>query len=359
MRFFIRPDINYVCDTSEPRSLARVLLLLAEIEGAGNLRAASKRLGVSYRHAWNMLAELEALLGYPAVEMTRGRGSQLTELGSKLVWAHRQTQARLGPLLDSMASEIEAEIQTSVARGQGALRLYASHGFAIDALHKRLIQRNHELEINYRGSLDAVDALYRGACDIAGFHIPEGKLVRPVLEKFMRFMKPSFRLICLVTRRQGIMVAKGNPKKIWEITDLKRPGIRFVNRQESSGTRALLELLLKNSNISTSEIDGFESIEFTHAAVASYIARSKADAGLGVEPAARQFHLDFVPLLAERYFLMFDEGLAQDRRFSLMMDIMASNEFKAEVGELPGYYPSLSIDIMTPAEAFPVPPDTG
>lgn len=353
MRFSIRPVIGYHDAADHNRSLDKVLILLEEIEATGNLRAASERLGISYRHAWNMLGETAVAFGGEVVEMTRGKGSRLTELGHKLVWAHKQIEARLGPLLDSMASEIEAEIHSIVPHGRGALRLFASHGFAVDALHKRLIRENSELEINYRGSLDAVDALGRGACDIAGFHIPQGEWMEPILGKFASLFRPSYRLICLATRGQGIMVAKGNPKQIWKIADLGRPGVRLVNRQENSGTRVLLELLLDQSGVDKRDVLGFESIEFTHAAVAAYVASHKADAGLGVEAAARQFGLDFVPLLTERYFLMFDKRLQQDSRFPLIVDIMESSEFKAEVGGLPGYAPSLTVELLTPEQAFP------
>lgn len=353
MRFCIKPVIGHIEADGESKPLDRSLRLLAEIEASGNLREASKQLGISYRHAWNLLAELDLLLGDRVVEMTRGRGSQLTELGRKLVWAHRQMQARLGPFLDSMASEIEAEINTLVPQGVGALRLFASHGFAIDALRKRLTESKNQFETNYRGSLEAVDALNRGVCDIAGFHIPQGPLMEPVLARFAKFFKPSFRLLCLATRGQGIMVAPGNPHGIWSIADLKNPGIRLVNRQENSGTRMLLDLLLEQHQIDKREINGFESVEFTHSAVAAYIASSKADVGIGVEAAARQFNLDFVPLLTENYFLMFDQQLENDSRFRLILETMESGEFRAEVGQLPGYAPCLSVDLLSPAKVFP------
>lgn len=352
MRFYVHPVIGHIDAQGRNKPLDKALILLSEIEISGNLREASERLGVSYRHAWNLLSELDAQLGGSVVEMTRGRGSRLTELGRKLVWAHKQVQARLGPLLDSMASEIEAELHAIVPHGKGALRLFASHGFAVDALHKRLLRKDGELEINYRGSLDAVDALNRGACDIAGFHIPQGKLMAPVLAKYAQLFKPSFRLVCLATRGQGIMVAQGNPKQIWNIGDLGKPGVRMVNRQENSGTRMLLELLLEQAGIDRREIAGFESIEFTHAAVAAYIASCKADVGIGVEAAARQFGLDFVPLLTERYFLMFDQRLLQDNRIPPILETMESSEFKAEVSLLPGYAPSLTLELLTPEEAF-------
>ncbi len=50
----------------------------------------------------------------------------------------------------------------------------------------------------------------------------------------------------LVLREQGLMVAKGNPKGIKALHDLKRPDVTFVNRQAGSGTRVLLDHRLKS-----------------------------------------------------------------------------------------------------------------
>lgn len=113
----------------------------------------------------------------------------------------------------------------------------------------------------------------------------------------------------------GLLVAKGNPKRIWKIDDLFQPSIHFVNRQPGSGTRLILDLLLAQAGNTGMSIKGFESVELTHAAVAAYVASGKADAGMGVETAARQFGLDFVPLLNERYFLACSEELMKDARF--------------------------------------------
>jgi molybdate transport repressor ModE-like protein len=74
---------------------ARVVDLLVGVDEQGSLAAACTAQGVSYRHAWQLLREGEALFGQPLVRMTRGKGSLLTPLGERLVWAQRRVQARL------------------------------------------------------------------------------------------------------------------------------------------------------------------------------------------------------------------------------------------------------------------------
>ena len=54
--------------------------------------------------------------------------------------------------------------------------------------------------------------------------------------------------------------------------------------------------------VSCKGINGFNSAEFTHSAVAAYIASGMADVGIGVRTAAQRFNLEFIPLVRERYF---------------------------------------------------------
>ena len=103
------------------------------------------------------------------------------------------------------------------------------------------------------------------------------------------------------------MLAPGNPKSILALADLARPDVRFVNRQFGSGTRILLDLLLKRASVDSGDISGYDTGEFTHSGVAAYIASGLADAGFGVETAARRFKLDFVPVASERYFLVCED----------------------------------------------------
>ncbi len=80
--------------------------------------------------------------------------------------------------------------------------------------------------------------------------------------------------------------------------------MRFVNRDHDSGTRLLFDQLLATHGIDESRINGAQQIEFTHAAVAAYVASGMADASFGVEAAARQFGLDFIRILTEDYFFV-------------------------------------------------------
>ncbi len=316
----------------------RVVELLVKVHEHGSLASAAKSLGMSYRHAWDLLHEGEQLFGDVLVVMERGKGSALTVLGEKLVWADRRIAARLSPLLDSLASELGAEIEKVLSAAPALLRIHASHGFSIQTLHNFLVAAGVPNELKYRGSLEAVVSLHSGDCDVAGFHVPLGEFEAPVLAHYGEWLRSSSqKIINIVTRRQGLIVAPGNPKEIYGIRDLARPDVRFINRQADSGTRLLLDLLLRKEGIEPSRIKGYEQCEYTHAAVAAFVASGMADVGYGVETPARQFKLDFIPSQTERYFLMCNEKALASPAAQKMLSILRSEEYKAAVNQLPGY----------------------
>jgi len=69
-----------------------------------------------------------------------------------------------------------------------------------------------------------------------------------------------------------------NARKIRSLRDLARKGINFVNRQPGSGTRLLLDELLRSEGIEPPRIHGYDRGEFTHAAVAAFVASGMASA---------------------------------------------------------------------------------
>src|SRR5262245_46373800 len=126
---------------SESASLARVLELLRAIEEERSISSAATRLEISYRHAWGMIRAAGREFGAPLLNMSRGKRATLSPLGAKLVAADRRIQARIAPLLDSLASELEAEIERSRTGDASVLRVHASHGYAIELLRDFLARR--------------------------------------------------------------------------------------------------------------------------------------------------------------------------------------------------------------------------
>jgi molybdate transport repressor ModE-like protein len=146
----------------------RLIDLLVGIHESGSLAGACARSDLSYRYAWGILQRGQKVFGSPLVTTSRGSGARLTGLGEKLVWADKRISARLSPLLDSLASEIEVEFERAVAHAEAILRIHASHGFAVETLHRFLTRQQIAADLKYRSSREVLASLTRGNCRSSG-----------------------------------------------------------------------------------------------------------------------------------------------------------------------------------------------
>ena len=349
----IRPHWEISFNAEPPIDTAALLGLLVAVQDTGSIAQAAKTVKLSYRYAWGLLREAEALFGDSLLQTGRGRGTQLTPLAQKLVWADRRIAARLSPTLDSLASELETELGKMAAERLRVIRMDASHGFAVAALMVHLNSVEMPVELRYRNSTDAVAALSRRECDLAGFHVPTGQFEQAAVAWYTRWLDPDQHcLIHLAVRHQGLFVAPGNPLGISTLADLARSDVRFVNRQVGSGTRMLLELMLEDAGVSPHAIGGYNSAEFTHSAVAAYIASGMADVGIGVRTAAQRFKLDFIPLVRERYFFAVRSDALGDPLLKQLVGVLQLPEYHARVDELTGYDAADTGTIMSLKQAF-------
>ncbi len=349
----ISPRWEIASGDESPLDTSALLGLLRAIDEGGSIAEASRSVRLSYRYAWGLLRDAERIFGHALITSGRGRGTRLTALADKLIWADRRIAARLSPTLESLASELENELGRLMGAAAGAIRLDASHGFAVAAFLSHINAAGLPIELRYRNSSDAVAALARRECDLAGFHVPLGVHEQQAAARYRQWLSPrSHCLVHLATRTQGLFVAAGNPLGITGLADLARPGVRFVNRQDGSGTRMLLELMLGAAGVTAQQISGYENAEFTHSAVAAYIASGMADVGIGVQTAAQRFGLGFVPLVRERYFLAAANVALESPQMQQALEILRSAAFRADVGALAGYDPADSGAILSLADAF-------
>ncbi|MDU0353157.1 substrate-binding domain-containing protein [Paraglaciecola aquimarina] len=334
----IKPNWTFVDE--QGNELSPVLFrLLAEIKHSNKLTAAAVSVGISYRSAWNLIQKSSCLFGMPLVELHKGRGAKLSLLGEKLLWSKHRVSARLGPQLDNLTSELNKEIQQILVDVKPALRIHASHGYAVSLLAD--YSETLPLALQYKSIEDALTSLSRGDCEFAGFDVPMvavSEKMKGIFRKYLRV--DEYKIVSFVTRQQGLILQPDNPKNIQSINDLTRTDVKFINRQRDSGTRSLLDELLRAAKLSSADINGFVEEEYTHSAVAAYIASGMADVGLGIEAAARHFGLSFLPLAAEFYLLVCKNKTLQQPLAQQLIDTMQSKKFIHDVAVLPGYTPN-------------------
>ena len=324
-----------------PPESTRLLSLLDRIRDGGSIAAAARDTGISYRNAWGLLARWETHLGHPLLIPARGLGTRLTPFAARLLELDAQIRESLAPHLAAAAEQMAQGLAEAAAPARGVPRIHASHDLALALLPERMAKQGRPVELQFQGSLASLASFAEGRCEVAGFHCPEGPAGASLWQQYKPYLKPRRQvLIRLAKRSQGILVAPGNPKKLHGIRDLTRPGVRFLNRQSGAGTRLLLDWMLRENNIASRSIAGYGDVEMTHSAVAAMIASGHADAGLGVEAAARQFDLGFVPLLKEDYFLVARRELLRQPAIEKLLDTLKGNAFRRAVRALPGYDPA-------------------
>lgn len=335
------------------QSLEITLDILSDIRATGKISMAAARAGVSYRHVWNQLEKWGAFFGAPLVERRQGSGTALTPFGDKLVWAGQRLEARLRPLLQNLSQELQTEVNQMLAEGPAVLRVHASHGFAVLKLREILSRDAEAVDFRYVGNQNSLASLVQDGCDLAGMHLAQGELRARSIALAKGWLDPTeHRVISFVTREMGLMVAPGNPRGIDGLQSLVDPAIRFVNRDPESGTRFLLTQLLAQAGIDPTRIGGWATGEFTHAAVAAYVASGLADAAFGVEAAARQFGLEFQRLLTEDYVFVCTRAMLETHAMQRVLAVMRGPEFRAAISALPGYRATEPGTIRTIREVF-------
>ncbi|MBO4360516.1 MAG: molybdopterin biosynthesis protein [Eubacteriaceae bacterium] len=218
-----------------------------------------------------------------------------------------------------------------------------SHDPLIDEISDMLRRKGSEFFISssHVGSMGGIMAAKRGENHIGGTHLLDeesGTYNIPYLKQY--FPDGDAVLIHSVYRQQGLMVTKGNPKGIKGIQDLVRPGISYVNRQKGSGTRVLLDYLLKKEGISPEGIYGYEREEFTHTSVAAQIAGGSADCGMGIYSAAKMYDLDFVFICNEQYDFLTTRKYLDTPMIQEFISVLKSPEFTDRMIAMGGYDPN-------------------
>ena len=220
------------------------------------------------------------------------------------------------------------------------IRIVGSHDLALNLLVDLLRQRSDgiKFEVSSAGSLGGLIALQEERAHLAGIHLLDeetGEYNYPYIKRILPGREIA--VVNLAYRIQGLILSVGNPKQIKGLADLRRPEVIFINRQDGSGTRVLLDLQLRQNGILASEIRGYERELDTHLAVASCVAKGEADVGLGIEAAARSCGLDFLPLLRERYDLVMPKENYDSELFAPLLELINSEDFKKVVDQVGGY----------------------
>ncbi|CAN7553987.1 MULTISPECIES: substrate-binding domain-containing protein [unclassified Acidovorax] len=356
-----RVQLHYTLSRDAGTALIRNPLpeLLQAVAEHGSISGAARALDLSYRHVWGALKRWEEQLGGELIIWGKGQSAQLSEFGTKLLWAERQAQARLAPQIAALHADLERAFAVAFDPQAHVLTLYASHDDALAALRAHAATPGRtgglHLDIRFTGSVDAIRALNEGRCTLAGFHTVENAQAESLTARtYQPLLQPGLhKVIGFAQRTQGLIVAPGNPLQLNTLADVARTGARFVNRPLGSGTRVLIDELLAQDGLAPGALAGYASDEPSHTAVAQAVAAGAADVGVGIELAARARGLGFVPLVRERYHLACLKASLDQPATLALRTLLQTPDWLQQMAGLPGYTPLRCGEVLAMSRVLP------
>src|SRR5918994_1552815 len=108
-------------------AVGQTLALLDAISRERSVSGAAKRVGVSYRSAWDRVLVLGEAFGQPLVEKTKGHGSVLTTLGEEVRLALQAPFHGLQNRLPAEQHRLQARLTQALDTKPAPLRVAASH----------------------------------------------------------------------------------------------------------------------------------------------------------------------------------------------------------------------------------------
>jgi putative molybdopterin biosynthesis protein len=178
------------------------------------------------------------------------------------------------------------------------LTIMGSHCPGIEPVLSALSDKGIRSRIVAIGSLGGLLAARRGECDIAPSHLSDAKSGTYNAP----FLDDTLTLIEGWRRMQGIVFRKGDPRFDNRTTEeaiaaaLADGDCHMVNRNQGSGTRMLVDGLLKGA-----EPAGYWNQPRSHNAVAAAVAQGRADWGVAISFVADAYGLGFIPLTQEHF----------------------------------------------------------
>ena len=329
--------------------------LLQAVAQQGSISAAARVLNLSYRHVWGELKRWEDQLGHELIIWEKGQSAKLTEFGDKLMWAERQTQARLAPQLEALRADLERTFAVAFDPTAHVLTLYASHDDALPRLREHAASAGLHLDIRFCGSVDAIRALNEGRCTLAGFHTQSQPSDTSHTAKAYRdLLQPGLhKIIGFAARTQGLITAAGNPKQLHSLADVVKTQARFVQRSPGTGTRVLLDDLLAQAELRMQDLNNWPDEEPSHTALAEAIASGRCDVGLGIESTARARGLGFVPLVQEEFHLVCLKSALDTPATQALRQFLQEHTWQHVLNTLPGYQTQHCGEVQSLSQRLP------
>ncbi len=187
------------------------------------------------------------------------------------------------------------------------------------------------------GSLDGLARLAAGEVMAAGVHLceSEGDYNTAAVREYL----PMHPVVSIewARRRQGLLLAPGNPRGVRNLDDAVNAGLTWVDRQPTSGAHRLLRRVLADNGYDSAGLPVADAIARTETDLALAVQSGEGDVGLGLEAVAHQQGLHFLPLTEERYDLVLFRRDFFEPPWQRLMTFVSDGRFRRRAQGLAGY----------------------
>lgn len=187
------------------------------------------------------------------------------------------------------------QVQTSPYRSPGYGVAIAGCDPALQLLANHLSSKPAPVVWRNADNGKAVELLRQGLVQMAAVHFGQGDDG----DEWFGMVDSSIQRIHFARWQLGWVTAPGNPKGFCGAQSLASGVFRLVNRRQGSGTRQLLDRLLRDYGLKPEQVPGYAWVVDSHAEVTWAVRAGLADVGIANSAVARQFGLEFWPILTE------------------------------------------------------------
>lgn len=188
------------------------------------------------------------------------------------------------------------------------------------------------------GSGDGVHRLLRDEAMVAGLHVMDDNTgayndPRQLGLSGMR----DLVIIHWARRRQGLLVAPGNPLGLERPEDLVADRVRVAHRQREAGADVLFRALLRTYGVDPARLRYAPYPSRSEDDLALAVREGEADVGLAVEAAARRHGLEFVPVHEEEFDLAMRRRVFFEAPLQRLFTFARSERLRSRAEAMGGY----------------------
>jgi molybdate-binding protein/DNA-binding XRE family transcriptional regulator len=274
-----------------------------------------------------------------ASKAARGQAVRLGQVGTKWVSVPVSASPYFLPEADGVLTE-RGRVALFPGDAAAGKRIVLAGCDPATSLLAAMVEKDSGVEVVHAPASSelALRWLKEGKVHIAGSHLEDPKTAEFNLPFVRREFGPAeIGVVTFAEWEEGFVVARGNPKHIRSVGDLHRKSLSFINRQQGSGSRLLLDRLLKEASITAGSVKGYDRIAPGHLAAAYAVVSGDADCCLATRSAARAFGLDFVPIHSERYDFVLRRSMLDLPAVQSFLDVLQRASLRRRLETLAGY----------------------